>query len=264
MKVRKSGFTLVEVSLFLAVTALLFLGVTLGVRGSVFQQRYTDSVQSFAEFLRNVYAEVANVEHTGTGRSDLVIYGKLITFDETYDLYGNKITDEENRIFSYTIVGKTGDIGSGDILGALKALEANVLIKEGSSYKFAGITQEYIPRWGAGVQTTAGYAGGYQPFKGTLLVVRHPRSGTINTYYYNTTIEVNNTMRSGSASAKTSLLTSKLNSTNFRTKELDFCINPLGVAKSNTRRDIRLVENARNASGVEIISQDGSENRCGK
>ncbi len=262
MKGRKSGFTLVEVLLFLAVTALLFLGVTLGVRGSIFQQRYNDSVQSFAEFLRNAYSETANVEHTGTGRSEQAVYGKLITFGETYDLYGNKIPNGENRVFSYTLIGKIGSIGSGNIISTLKNLGVNVLVKEGSSYVFAGITQDYTPRWGAGIQTTKEYADGYQLFKGTLLVVRHPRSGTMYTYFYDTTIEVNETLKTGSEQAKAELLVSKLDE--FKAREIDFCINPLGNAKSDTRRDIRLVENARNASGVEIINQDSVDNRCKK
>lgn len=262
MKGRKSGFTLVEVSLFLAVTALLFLGVTLGVRGSVFQQRYTDSVQNFAEFLRTAYAETMNVEHAGSGRSEQAIYGKMITFGETFDLSGTRIPDGENRVFSYTVVGNLGEISSGDVIGTLKDMGANVAIREGSSYKLAGIAQEYIPRWGAGIQTTAAYSSGYRPFKGTLLIVRHPRSGTVYTYYYDATIEVNSVMKSGDETAKKNLLINKLNTTNFKVKELDFCINPLGVAKSDTRRDVRLVENARNASGVEIINQDSTENKC--
>ncbi|MBR2796012.1 hypothetical protein IKE13_03105 [Candidatus Saccharibacteria bacterium] len=262
MKGRRTGFTLIEVSLFLAVTALLFFGVTLGVRGSIFQQRYTDSVQNFAEFLRSAYSETMNVEHAGTGRTEQAVYGKMITFGEAYDLNGNKISDGDNRVFSYTVVGSIGDIGSGDVIGSLKTLNANVAVKDGSTYRLAGITQEYVPRWGAGIQTTAGYSSGYKPFKGTLLIVRHPRSGTVYTFYYSATIEVNGIMRGNNTAAKRDLLVSKLTTTNFVAKELDFCINPSGAAKTNTRRDVRLVENARNASGIEIINQDSAENRC--
>lgn len=260
MRDLKSGFTLVEVTLFLAVTALLFFGVTLGVRGSIFQQRYNDSVQSFTEFLRNVYSEAANVEHTGTGRSDQAIYGKLVTFGESYDLFGNKIESDVNKVFSYTVVGAIGEIGTGSVINALKDLGINVAVKKGSSYELAGIPQEYVPRWGAGIQTTTAYSAGYNKFIGTLLVVRHPKSGTMYTYFYDKVIEVNGTMKSGSTSAKSSLLTSKLAS--FGTKEIDICINPLGNAKSDSRRDIRLIKNARNASNVEIINQDSTENRC--
>ena len=60
----RRGFTLVEVSLFLAVTGLLFIGIVAGVQGSMSQQRYNDSVQSFAEFLRSAYSQVMNVENS--------------------------------------------------------------------------------------------------------------------------------------------------------------------------------------------------------
>ena len=260
MKDSKSGFTLVEVSLFLAVTALLFLGVTIGVRSSVFQQRYNDSVQNFAEFLRSVYSESTNVEHIGTGRSDQAIYGKMITFGETYDLSGKKIEGDEDRIFSYTVVGDVGDMGTGgNVLDTLKKLKANVAIKEGSAYKLAGIPQVYIPRWGANIQTTDAYSGGYKRFVGTVLIVRHPSSGTVYTFFSKNTIQVNNILRTGVGVAE--LLTSKL-STFGASSDVDFCVNPLGKAKSDTRRDVRLIKNARNASGVELINQDGTENRC--
>ena len=61
MKRIKGGFTLIEVSLFLAITGLLFLGVTIGVQNSIFQQRYNDSVQNFVEFLRSAYSKTENV-----------------------------------------------------------------------------------------------------------------------------------------------------------------------------------------------------------
>ena len=78
MKRNKNGFTIIEVSLFLAITGLLFLSVTLGVQNSIYQQRYNDSVQGFVNFLRNVYNEVLNVQSEGNGRHDKAIYGKMI------------------------------------------------------------------------------------------------------------------------------------------------------------------------------------------
>ena len=262
MKIKRAGFTLIEVSLFLAVTALLFLGVTLGVRGSIFQQRYNDSVQSLAEFLRSAYSETSNVEHTGSGRSDLAVYGKLLTFGETYDLAGKKLAADEYRINSYTVVGGVEGISAGDVLDSLKKLGANVVVKDGGSYKMAGIVQEYIPKWGAGIQTTGGYSGGkYTTFKGAILIVRHPQSGTIYTYYKNNgVIEVNNALRTGTGLDK--LLTNVLNATNFKITQVDICVNPAGAAKSNQRRDVRIVNGARNASSVQVINQDSGDNQC--
>ena len=44
----------------------------------------------------------------------------------------------------------------------------------------------------------------------------------------------------------------------FQPSEVDFCVNPNGADRSNLRRDVRIVAGARNASGIEIISD--SEN----
>ena len=66
---KKHGFTIIEVSLFLAITALLFVGITVGTQNSINQQRYADSVNSFADFLRNVYSQVSNPQSAGKGNS---------------------------------------------------------------------------------------------------------------------------------------------------------------------------------------------------
>ena len=263
MKGIKSGFTLIEVSLFLAITALLFFGVTLGVRGSIFQQRYNDSVQNFAEFLRTAYSEVTNVEHAGTGASERAVYGKLLSFGETRDLAGNSIVGG-NKVFSYTLVGKVGNgcvvSNSGsvdcpdDILPILANLKINVVDNEN---QLVGIPQEYTPRWGAGIQTTEPYVGGYQPFKGMILIVRHPETGAVYTYFSDYVMEVNDYIRRGEK-----VPDFVLNEGVWQMQPINFCVNPFGEAESSTRRDVRIIKNAQNASGVEIISQDGVDNQC--
>ena len=265
MKKTKLGFTLVEVSLFLAVTALLFLGVMMGVRSSIYQQRYNDSVQNFADFLRGLYSEVSNVEHSGNGMSNKAVYGKLVTFGEGRDLNGTAISSTENRVFVYTVIGDIGEIGYGgtvdgltNLRNALRSLNVNVIIEDGGTYKYVGIAREYVIRWQAGIQTTAAYGSGYNKYNGSILIVRHPRSGTIHTLVSNNVIQVNNAVKSNTGGS--TLLTSQLNSFSFSQK--DFCINPLGNAKSNQRRNIKLASDARNASGVRLIDQDSAENSC--
>jgi len=61
----KRGFTLIEVSIFLAITGLLLIGVLGGTYSNIARQRYNDSVRSFAEFFRQMYAEVISPETLG-------------------------------------------------------------------------------------------------------------------------------------------------------------------------------------------------------
>ena len=104
-------------------------------------------------------------------------------------------------------------------------------------------------------------------------MVRHPRSGTINTLVSTDVLEVNKTIteaknliNSGGTPDVSSFLTSKLGS--FDVGQIDFCINPEGQDKYSgdranlKRRDVRLVANARNASGVELVDLDSDDNKC--
>ena len=275
---KRKGFTLVEIALFLAITGLLFAGIIVGTNNSIFQQRFNDTVQNYTEFLRSIYSEVSNPQSVGDGRSEVAIYGKLISFGQTVGLDGNDFDDDRaQRIYVYDIVGDVVGTGTGTAVELLKNLNANVVFlheTDDGNVKVepAGIVESYIPRWGASIEK----AGSREMndnieniYKGTILVVRHPRSGTINTLVSSKVLDINAKIKeaneAGSRQEKenviSGLLTSSLDS--FDTDTVDFCINPYGVDKfSDLRRDIRIVKNARNASGVEMIDMDDSRNVC--
>ena len=234
MKKMKGGFTLIEVSLFLAITGLLFLGVTIGVQNSIFQQRYNDSVQNFAEFLRSAYAKTENVQSAGTGDTDQAIYGKLITFGEP---------NSNNTVYMYSVIGKASC--GGGFNGMLKALidcEADVLNSKGDPY----LSESYTPKWSAAIQSID-----WNPFVGAILITRHPQSGTVHTFVMNgKTINV---------SGKSRL---DLKNNIFGSGEVNFCINPNGYTKAEgggVRADVRIVEGARNSSGIETLFDEGNE-----
>ena len=261
MKKVRRGFTLIEVSLFLAITGVVFVGIAVGTQNSIFQQRYNDSVQNFAEFLRTVYSQVKNVQNSESkGNTKKAIYGKLVTFGESYDLNGDKIDDNEQEIFTYNVIGNIGD-ESGNIIDQLIDLEANVVytLDDGAGhvtgYEFAGFAESYTPRWGSRIQSTAGWSGAsYQNFNGTLLVIRHPSSGVIYTKVLDETIQVNEILKGGSTDSIKNILTSKLG--DFETEQVDFCVNPNGIERSTLRRDVRLAKGLRNASGIQIVADE--------
>lgn len=263
MSKRRSGFTLIEVSLFLAITGILFVGIAVGTQNSIFQQRFNDSVQGFAEYLRSAYSDVMNVRNDGDGRSEQAIYGKLITFGENTDLAGKPIDPPGSSIFSYNVIANAEGEGTGDALEILNNLGATVVAKDGESgsYKPAGFADNYKPRWSSAIQIPNENGRGKESFIGALLIVRHPNSGTIYTYVKDdSTIQVNEAVENQTSSIN-DLLKDNLDS--FQLKAVDFCVNPNGIGQSGLRRDVRLVSNARNASGVEIIG-DGDDDRCGQ
>jgi len=285
MKRKRFGFTLIEVAIFLAISGLLLAGMIAGTQNSLWHQRFNDATQSFAEFMRSVYSQVSNPQSIGEGRGEIAIYGKLVVFGEKVGLDGTDFDFDEDgqptsqRVFVYDVVGNVIGTGTGDARTLLYNLGANVVVAtewESSgvaSYvkhvEPAGIVQSYAPRWAASIENVDGTA-----YEGSILVVRHPRSGTINTLVSDEAIQVNEQIRdinNGPPGATNNekyknILIKYLDSNtpnNFRPATVDFCINPYGIeVDSEIRRDIRLVENARNASGVEIIDLDGINNVC--
>ena len=278
----RRGFTMIEVSLFLAITGALFIAVTAGVQNSIAQQRYNDSVQNFVEFLRSAYAETMNVQSADNGRSEQAIYGKLVTFGESQGLEGNDSKGGGgNRIFVYDVIGDAeGNVGN-QVISALIGVGANVIVanNDGSAVAPAGIVESYLPRWASSIEPACSDAAcEYEPIKAAVLVVRHPRSGTVYTYTMNgRTVEVNEAIsrandqvRSGNSAEDAAVNNNPLKKIleektgGFEMKQLDFCLNPYAGEVNTTRADIRLPEGARNSSAIQVIADFSVEggNKC--
>lgn len=272
MKKILHGFTMIEVAIFLVITGALFVGIAVGTQNSIFQQRYNDAVQNFAEFLRTVYSETTNVQSEGAGRSEKAIYGKLVTFGESYDLSGEAIEAGNSAIFSYNVIGDIDDLDVGNLLETLRDLDTNVVIKDGDQYRPVGLATSYKPRWASAIQGI----GSTDNFKGALLVVRHPSSGTVYTFVMEgETVEVNEAVREANASGGTignvnplkkflqyrTVDEEGIEEDGFEVRAVDFCVNPNGVGEGGLRRDVRIIKGARNGSAVEIIG-DGEGDRC--
>ncbi len=279
MSKSRHGFTLIEVALFLAVTAALFVGVTVGVQNSIFQQRYNDSVQNFVEFLRRAYSGVSNVQNVQVidrGRTEKAIYGKLITFGESRDLAGEAVNGDgqKNSIFVYDVIGDIGDIESGNVLEALNELHANVVTMNEGRAELVGAVEDYTPKWAAQIEgPCVEKECNYNALRGMLLIVRHPRSGTVYTYYSDEVININERIMNYNSQVAAGIDVNKINifqegernyltDGSFSTKRVDFCVNPNGDERSRLRRDVRIVMGARNASGIETVAEDSDSNAC--
>ncbi len=76
MSKQKSGFTIIETMLFIAITGLVFAGVVIGTNGSLRSQRYRDTVQSFVNSLRDVYSRAENTQIANySGKTQCGWYG---------------------------------------------------------------------------------------------------------------------------------------------------------------------------------------------
>lgn len=95
---KRSGFTIIEVVLFLAVSSALAAGLLVATGAAIQQQQYRDSVQSYANFLRAQHGRVVSVENEREdaepcplpgasaalkGQSECVIVGRYLVTDGT-------------------------------------------------------------------------------------------------------------------------------------------------------------------------------------
>ena len=248
MRKHRAGFTLVEVSLFLAITALLFMSVTVGVQNSIYQQRYNEAVQSFADFLGNTYSEVMNVQSSGYGRTKKAIYGKLVVFPDNSAGEGEGEEDDGQVIYVYDVVGDAGDdkkLANAGTKELLAEVGADIVMEDEDGFVPVGVTDEYRPRWGSRIQKKDSF----EDYSGSLLIVRNPKSGTVQTYVSATPITID-------ADGNTSAVFKDVLNSDFAFGEVDFCVNPDGVMASDRRADVRLMNEARNRSGVEIMPLD--------
>lgn len=256
MSIRKKGFTLIEVALFLAITGALFAAIMGGVQNSIYQQRANDSVQNFMEFLRTAYSETANVQNAGNGRSDRAIYGKLVTFGESTDLEGkSQDNSTANHIYMYDIIGDIAEnSGTSDsILQSLYRLNAHAIRMEDGEKVLNGIVESYVPRWGAVIQDSDG-----NTFTGSLLIVRHPSSGSMYTFFSNNVIDVNAMRVSGGLD----LQPINWNESGFSSEEVNFCVNPTGERGVANRQNVRISANARSGSAVRLVPESAEDYKC--
>ena len=264
MSKNRRGFTIIEIVIFLAITSVIFIAIVLGTSNVMSRQRYNESTQNFAEFLRGIYSKLTSIENHGDGRSEKAIYGKLVTFGEKYNLDGEENTS--NEVFAYDIIGDVSGVISGDnILSTLTKLNIDVVKNEGGKVTYAGIAESYSPRWMARIERT----NDHELYRGAVIVVRSASTGIINTYVlknepddHTKTIEVNQVVKANSTEAVFRNALSKFSNTTAA----DFCLySEDGNIYNGYRRDVRINANARNSSGVEVMPLDDlTANACKK
>lgn len=217
----KNGFTLIEVTLVLAITTAMLIAFMGTISARISRERYTDSTRGFADALRKIYSEVESVQNGRTGsittqnkyctlagqaaalagdpnatpnpsstseagfgyagRSDCAIYGKLISFNEKANGLGFNVYDVIGRAVEFR-----GSAIGDNILSSLKSVYADIL--------------SFAPSGGSGNYSLkpAGDEYSFYPtwnawlektdgsrFTGEILIVRSPVSGAVHTYWLN-------------------------------------------------------------------------------
>lgn len=288
MKKSKFGFTLIEVTLFLALSSFLMVGLIIGANNSISRQRYNDSVNSFADFLRGVYSDVLNVSNDNAtvvdgvdefngGRSSTAVYGKLVTFGE-FDAISSP-TAPTRSIYVYDVVGKavnSASVSSSNVLDIMKnsvadgGIAASIFRQENctvasSCHNYFYRMNSYSIPWEANLETMNSVNCESDDiacrFKGAMLVVRSPVTGSIRTYVYSgDVLDLHNYGDNGPYASTTNAPNRfKTLLSSMAENDLDMCLDSDDNRNGN-RRDIRILKGANNSSGVFLAELDSRYN----
>lgn len=284
----KSGFTIVEIALFLALSGFLMVGLIMGANVSISRQRYNDSVNSVAEFVRGTYADALNVSNDNdpsdpsadAGRSTTAIYGKLISIGE----------DDGDIIYVYDLVGKavsSSSVKASRIIDMMhdSTIDANIFKPNDCSINPVGCVNSYyrmtsyeIP-WSGTLSrgNDAGSDNGAR-FHGAILIIRSPITGNIRTYNFNydktviknkiseKSIRTNFHAQASDYQARNNFKTyltelSQTSLDNGGENEMIFCVDSDDNTGGN-RRGVKIAARATNSSGVMLTEMDQQNADC--
>ncbi len=242
----KTGFTLIEVALFLAISGAILMFILSGTSNSLAQQRYNDTVQDIYSFLQSQYSSVISPQNTSDlstnpGFSDRAIYGKLIVIDK------DEVSGSGGSVInSWTVVGDI--VKKADIDKDFGSLNLKVRCDERASYSI---------QWGNKIETTAS---DHKKLSVSIAILRSPKNGTIITFKNE---GVRMTPGSCSASDEKDFFTAGTFTTSFKAGlETDICVATEDNVYGGKRRNIRIM----NANGINSINliplDDAGENRC--
>ncbi len=248
----KKGFTIIEVSLFLAISGLLIAGVVAGTVGTINNQRYNDTVQGVVDFLNNLYSSAAKVQNnkTGTGNGDsecykessqecghseIAVYGEMAVFGKDKDAAENK-----SVVYTYHLSGKAEVPSNAKDKSLMEILNA-IEIKRDDE-----ITDSFNPVWQGEIQNT----NTSEIYQGVVAIVRSPMDGVLYTFRYDGEEAVK---AIGSSGFNRGYFT---NPDNYKMDDTDLCIQGDNGRTGSNRRDIRIAGNGHNSSAISLISID--------
>ncbi len=273
----KSGFTLIEVMLVLGLSGLLLVGLIVNTFSSINTQRYNDSVNSFAEFLRSMYSETISpqslgsinteVDHNNTGgRSSIAILGKIMVFG-AYNGQLNETEREQARSVYYaTLVGNAALPQDSNLKIEKELQNANLEIYCGQKPDTLGPTtvRQYLPPWDGELGTPG------EPnarFTGTILMVQSPSSSAVHTFYTKETFDLLNSCKEGDTNAAVKFKdyfkeAADNHATNSLTSDaIGICIKSPSI-NPGLYRKLVIAADGRNTSAVNLLDLDNRDNNC--
>lgn len=236
-KTTESGFTLIEVILFLAIASLMFMGVMVGVSGTINQQRYEDAVISLQDYLQGQYNLVDNVRNNrpdnrpctvpsgvGTsgsqarGTSDCAVVGRFINSAD-----GVEITSKPVYATGASYVTDGSEAALLDSLGLEKAPAD--LSTDDDDFKIY---------WGAEIYTNPSSVSTSKQF--SMLILRLPTNGLMRTFTSTSNVTNLSTFWAGAST------------------DLPLCLDPAGIDIGVSTLGVKVRADAASSAGVQRIT----------
>ena len=254
---KELGFTIIEVSFFLAISGLMAVGLLASSGATINSHRYRDSVNSLQSQLQHEFTKAENVQNARSGSESCGSNAEVIDHSvaprgtSECVLLGRYVAIEGDKIGSYPVIARstaTTDDSLNDI-DYLKSYVIKADTREGSRL-------DEGRKWGNSIAYSSGFPS--NP-RGTtrsvyLLIVRSPKSGLIYSFS-----SARNLGATGSNLAEM-VMQSASGSDFGRTRqvlcvkqEVSTRLSPLGVA---------IEANITNPNGIQIISNDTESGRC--
>lgn len=225
--------------------------------------------------VKNALANLPTLDNDGDGRgrSDCVIFGKLILFGRTDQSVNSELG---NGVVVYDVIGTdiTDDVakqpGITDRYSYIVAVPA--LLDGTCGMGTPAAVKQYSLNWQAWISTTDATP---TNLKAAMLIARSPKSGTVHTFIaqydnQNYVDKISNGVSAdglncyfdGSGRPLWELLGTGTSPLSL-TQPLDMCISSEDTfAVSGRRRMIRIQANGRNGTAVELLPADSGDNLC--
>ncbi len=249
---KHSGFTIIEVMLFLAISGALTVAILVGSSVSINQQRYRDSVNSFKGILQEQYSLIGNVINSKQENPVCTTSGAaLVIADEssgnkqprgTSDclVMGRFILIEPTEVTTYNLIGLPPDNEVADTSDAV--VLASYAISAESPEKFN-------VSWGARIvqpDTNGDVSAG-------ILIIRSPLSGSILTFTGDLP-GLTGVQEDDRISHIRAAMQEMINSESMAQK--DFCVDSDGALRFAQRQGVRIAARAASQSAVGVIGVD--------
>lgn len=235
MQKAQSGFTVIEVVLFLAVSGLVLSIMMVGIGAGVNRERYRDATNSYLDYWQGAYNNVTNVRNARTGApacnlgtsiagtsSDCSIVGRV--FHSSAD--GAKVTSA--AVYAHA------DTAAIPILAS--DTDESILAKSG--LKTDVQTTDYMMNWGTKIVNAKDGRGS----QFSILIVRMPTSGQVRTFV---TLAANRTPTEIVSAGVTKLK-----------DDFTMCVATSGLVQI-ANMGVRIAQNATNSNAVTYVGEGG-------